>query len=404
VALSLQLQNAQIAGIKNTATFAAASIGLSDISSDAQSEMNMLLRQGHDASPSDSRSSEGGNVINGAISSVANQLSPGLRQIGGVIYSSSGAVQHIVGTAATATQFADNLPKATPRFADLAGGVANTAEGIALAMGTKGLQNIQSKVLMAISDVPSNAAAGEFPELANADMVMSTPESYAVTAGGNAHINSGQHIAFTSTQHTSIATGRRMIVSAMQGTRLFTQLGGMKYIAAAGRIDLQAQSDAMALLALKDIQITSENGEIVIRSKKRIRIESEQEVIVNGATSFTQWDVSGVTTGTSGAWTTHAATHDFTAPKNQTIEPLVKPEKKDFSNRVDAHYVFHHHAFSDVEYQATYTDGTSLAGSLDTHGRTLPLYSSLRQKIAVLFGNSTLSEWDALYHPMDGAH
>ncbi|MFZ6849098.1 type VI secretion system Vgr family protein, partial [Undibacterium sp. RuRC25W] len=42
VALSLQLQNAQIAGIKNTATFAAASIGLSDISSDAQSEMNML--------------------------------------------------------------------------------------------------------------------------------------------------------------------------------------------------------------------------------------------------------------------------------------------------------------------------------------------------------------------------
>ncbi|MFZ6727005.1 type VI secretion system Vgr family protein [Undibacterium sp. MH2W] len=403
VALSLQLQNAQIAGFKNTATFAAASIGLSDISSEVQSEMNLLLRQGLDASQSDSKSSERGNTIDGAISSVANQLPPSSRQIGGVIYSPSGAVQHIVGAAATATQFADRLSHTVPRFQDLADGVSSTANGIALAMGAKGLQDIQSKVLMAMSEVPSKAAAGDFPELANADMVMSTPESYAVTAGGNAHINSGQHIALTSTQHTSIATGRRMIVSAIQGTRMFTQLGGMKYIAAAGKIDLQAQSDAMTLLALKEIQITSENGEIVIRSKKRICIESEQDVVVNGATSFTHWDASGVTTGTRGAWTTYAATHDFTTPNDRMIEPLVKPEKKDFSNRIDAHYVFHQHAFSDVEYQATYTDGTSLAGSLDMHGRTLPLYSSQQQKIAVLFGNSTVSEWDALYHSMDSA-
>jgi type VI secretion system secreted protein VgrG len=40
-------------------------------------------------------------------------------------------------------------------------------------------------------------------------------------------------------------------------------------------------------------------------------------VVVNGGTSFTKWNAAGITHGTNGAWTEHAASHSAMGPRSE---------------------------------------------------------------------------------------
>jgi len=58
----------------------------------------------------------------------------------------------------------------------------------------------------------------------------------------------------------------------MEKLSLFVQNAGMKLFAAKGKVEIQAQSDAIALSALKDVTITSTDGRLVLSAEKEIWI------------------------------------------------------------------------------------------------------------------------------------
>ena len=86
----------------------------------------------------------------------------------------------------------------------------------------------------------------------------------------------------------------------------------MRLIAAGGDIDITALQNAIHLLAKLEITHTAE----------RITITAKQEVLINGGGSYSKWNAAGITHGTKGAWTAHAAGHGEVGPDNLGVIAL----------------------------------------------------------------------------------
>lgn len=148
--------------------------------------------------------------------------------------------------------------------------------------------------------------SNQFPELVNPHLVLASPSGIEATTSQSTHIASGEHIALTSGLHLSMAATGRLFASAMRGVRLFCQRAGMKLVAAAGDIDLNALSDSINILAKLNIT----------QSGNRITLTANEEILINGGGSYTRWSASGIETGTAEAWVVHAASKDFLGPQS----------------------------------------------------------------------------------------
>lgn len=130
-----------------------------------------------------------------------------------------------------------------------------------------------------------------FPEMTRPDVVVASPAGIGMTAAGM-HLASQQDYAVTAGRDVSVASGRSFMVSVRGAISMFAHQLGLKLIAARGRIDIQAQSDQMALAALKDISVSSTEGRVVITASK--------EVWIGAGGSYVQINGSGIVNGSPG--------------------------------------------------------------------------------------------------------
>ena len=157
------------------------------------------------------------------------------------------------------------------------------------------------------------AAQGQFPELSEPHLLIASPAGIESTTAQSTHQHSGQHHAISSGGHTSVSSGKSWLVSAQEAIRMFAYKAGMKLVSARQDIDIQALSANIQLLAKMNIRLQA----------KRIEITAPEEVVVNGGGSYTQWNASGIQSGTSGSWTAHAGSHSMNGPKSI---PVVMPD------------------------------------------------------------------------------
>jgi type VI secretion system secreted protein VgrG len=172
-------------------------------------------------------------------------------------------------------------------------------------------------VLKAQTDAIAGSApnASGFPELAKPHLVFSSPAGIATTTAGGTHIASDRHTAITTGKSLSLAAGTNFFASVRHAFRLFVQKAGMKMVAAAGDIDLQALSDNIKLLAKLEISQTA----------NRITISAKEEVVINGGGSYAKFSAGGIEHGTNGTFIAHAAKHSFLDPKNAQMAINMPP-------------------------------------------------------------------------------
>ncbi|WP_312519421.1 DUF2345 domain-containing protein, partial [Massilia sp.] len=161
----------------------------------------------------------------------------------------------------------------------------------------------------------SNAKAGSFPELTKPHLVVASAAGIATTTAGDTHIASDCHTAFTTGKSLSLAAGTHFFASIRQSFRLFVQKAGMKMVAAAGDIDLQALSDNIKLLAKLEITHTA----------NRITINAKEEVVINGGGSYVKFAAGGIEHGTNGTFVAHAARHSLVNAKNAEMAVNMPP-------------------------------------------------------------------------------
>ncbi|MEQ5517341.1 DUF2345 domain-containing protein [Providencia rettgeri] len=87
------------------------------------------------------------------------------------------------------------------------------------------------------------------------------------------HSSNGNQI-YTAAGNTEISSLKRMVLFAKKKMVLFAHELGMKLVSAAGKIEIQAQTDAIDIIANKGLHITSTNDEIIISAKKKITLQS----------------------------------------------------------------------------------------------------------------------------------
>lgn len=153
---------------------------------------------------------------------------------------------------------------------------------------------------------PANKSANEFPEFTEPHLVLASPAGIALTTPRSSHIATGEHLALSSTGHTSFSVGKRLLASASQGMRLFVQSLGWRLVAASGDIDVRALKDSINLLAKLNITANAE----------RITLTAKTELVIQGGGSATTYNAAGITHVTTGPYTAHAANFAYTSAKN----------------------------------------------------------------------------------------
>ncbi|MEX9747021.1 type VI secretion system Vgr family protein [Providencia rettgeri] len=115
---------------------------------------------------------------------------------------------------------------------------------------------------------------GNITQLQEPVILAGAPGGIAVSTPKHIQHSSNGNQIYTAAGNTEISSLKRMVLFAKKKMVLFAHELGMKLVSAAGKIEIQAQTDAIDIIANKGLHITSTNDEIIISAKKKITLQS----------------------------------------------------------------------------------------------------------------------------------
>ncbi|HEX8588774.1 type VI secretion system Vgr family protein [Pseudomonas sp.] len=157
---------------------------------------------------------------------------------------------------------------------------------------------------------PDSAQSGD-PVLAMAAVagtVSATPASHLQVAGENHDTLARRHVQVTSGQATRINAG--------QGIALFAEDHGISAIANRGAVRVQAQNADIALTAQQNVQISAQQGEVVISAPSLRFVADDGSYIRIGG---------GIEMGTQAKVVTHASAYHWVGPKTDRASVAMPP-------------------------------------------------------------------------------
>jgi type VI secretion system secreted protein VgrG len=136
----------------------------------------------------------------------------------------------------------------------------------------------QAKAELADLTAQKQLLTESLTELKEAALLFSSPKGMAQVTPKSIQLSAGENLIMTSQHHADINILKKFTLAAGEVISLFAQKFGIKLLAYHGNVDIQAQHDEMALMAGKDITISSQQGRVVI--------SSPNELILNGGGAY----------------------------------------------------------------------------------------------------------------------
>ena len=164
----------------------------------------------------------------------------------------------------------------------------------------------------------AKSTANPSPEMTRPDLVLASAAGVAVTATDSTHLASQNDHAITAGRDVSVASGRSLLASVRGAISFVAAQLGIRLFAAKGKVEIQAQSDEMALAALKDVTISSTDGKVVITASK--------EVWIGAGGSYIQINGSGITNGSPGPILEKTPSWDVPGPDSQRVPSPEMPQ------------------------------------------------------------------------------
>ncbi|HDR8987255.1 TPA: DUF2345 domain-containing protein, partial [Burkholderia vietnamiensis] len=203
----------------------------------------------------------------------------------------------------------------------------------------------------------------EFDGLKQPGLLASAPASIGVVAGGGVQMAAKESISAVAGKNADFSVMKRFTASAGEAVSLFAQKLGIKIFAAKGPVEIQAQSDAMSLVANKDVTVASVNG--------TVRISARKELTLNCGGAFIQLKDGDITLG--GPLDLFLKVITIQKKGKESLAPsfVVLP-----SGKVGdlPHFLEINHHYADIEpvrnapYKVQLSDGVILTGTLDAKG------------------------------------
>ena len=173
-------------------------------------------------------------------------------------------------------------------------------------------------------------------------MILSAPASIAVSSQQDIHLSASQQISHSAGDSINFSTQGNLIAQASDKVSLFAAQKGISAIAAKGKIQIQAQDDALELIARKVIQIIS--------TEENIALTSAKEIILTAGGSQMKINGSGVLITTSGKFESKAAQHVFSGGAVVNAQLPEMPKSGLFSRRFDLSQIFNTDVIKELKY------------------------------------------------------
>ncbi|MBA8734324.1 type VI secretion system Vgr family protein [Chromobacterium violaceum] len=141
-------------------------------------------------------------------------------------------------------------------------------------------------------------------------LILSGPAGIASVTEQSQTVSAGTNLNLVAQRDANHTTGRRWIHNVGKSISLFVagvkDKIGMKLIAAKGKVQIQAQSDAMELTADKDVTITS--------CKQRIEINAKKEILFTAGGAYFRIAGGNIEVHAPGTVSVKGASHDLSGP------------------------------------------------------------------------------------------
>ncbi|MFC3245091.1 type VI secretion system Vgr family protein [Chromobacterium piscinae] len=148
-------------------------------------------------------------------------------------------------------------------------------------------------------------------------LILSGPAGIASLTEQSQTVSAGQNLNLVAQRDANHTTGRRWLHNVGQHISLFVagvkDKVALKLIAAKGKVQVQAQSDAMELTADKDVTITS--------AKQTIHVNAKQEILLTSGGAYIRLKDGKIELHAPGTISIKGASHNFTGP-DQMNPPL----------------------------------------------------------------------------------
>ena len=211
-------------------------------------------------------------------------------------------------------------------------------------------------------------------ELVKPGIMLNAPDGVSITSPQAVRVASGTaSVGIMSQQNTDISALKRFTVAAGEAVSMLARKAGMKLFAAKGKVEIQAQDDAMEAIAKKDVTVTSLEGKVVIMGAT--------ELVVNCDGAFMKLAGGNMELGAPGnillkcANVQKMGSADYDAPKPELPQG--------YSERFVAQDKESGDKLANTRYRITTADGAVYEGRTDSEGKTAEIFGAAKSKISI---------------------
>ncbi|WP_336957096.1 type VI secretion system Vgr family protein [Acinetobacter johnsonii] len=159
-------------------------------------------------------------------------------------------------------------------------------------------------------------------------MLLASPNGIALTTPEDIVLQASQDIAESAQGSINLSAQKNIIAHAQDKVSLFAAQKGLKAFAAKGKVELQAQDDAIEAIARKVIKLIS--------TEDKVEITSPKEIVLTAGGSQLKINGDGIFTTTGGKFESKAGQHSFVGGANIIVPKISLPTVKTlFSNKVN---------------------------------------------------------------------
>lgn len=101
-------------------------------------------------------------------------------------------------------------------------------------------------------------------------LLLSAPSGIAQVTPASIQVSAGENLIVTAGQNADISIAKKLTLAVGDILSLFAHKLGIKMYASEGKVDIQAQSDALNLFAKEKLSVASSDNSVVISAKKEI--------------------------------------------------------------------------------------------------------------------------------------
>ncbi|EXH88378.1 type VI secretion system Vgr family protein [Acinetobacter baumannii] len=217
-------------------------------------------------------------------------------------------------------------------------------------------------------------------------LLLSSPDGIALSSSEDIHISADAQINQIAGDSINISTQKNVIAHAQNRLSLFAAQSGLKAVAAQGKVEIQAQADALDVLSKLGITISSTDDKVIISSPKEVKITGgSSQITLNG---------SGIFPKTGGKFQVNAGQHLFQGGVSASVQSSLPPPPKSTQGVLELFHEYAHGAFvKGAGYTVSDNLGKVVNGKLDDKGfaRVSGLATG---SVKVLFDPDPRNPWD----------